>query len=226
MDYDFSVENNDIKIICSGELENFIIEFIEYYNENINHIKQKLLIDKNVQLLVALTDNEKLANFVYGKSGFSGFFTETGAFAYINLNGNRTKDYMFKGIMHELTHHLYKYYVYGADKDRITWVDEGIAQFISGQKEELEDKEKYQLFIEENLDSISDINLNKLAHEDRSFGNNNGYNLSYIAIRYLYETNSHDEFINIIKSEDRLLELGNTILTNAKEYYGIGNKKR
>ena len=30
--------------------------------------------------------------------------------------------------------------VYGEDKERITWADEGIAQFLSGQKEELQDK--------------------------------------------------------------------------------------
>ena len=84
---------------------------------------------------------------------------------------------MFKGIMHELIHHLYKYYVYGKEKERITWVDEGLAQFFSNQKEELKNKEKYNLFLEENLKLINNINLNELNHNDRSFGNNNGYNL-------------------------------------------------
>ena len=36
-------------------------------------------------------------------------------------------------------YHLYKYYVYGKDNERITWVDEGLAQFFSGQKDDLRD---------------------------------------------------------------------------------------
>ncbi len=152
------------------------------------------------------------------------FFYDTGAFAYINLNGNKTKQYMFQGLMHELTHYLYKYYVYGADKERITWVDEGLAQFLSGQKEELQNDEKYHLFVEENLKPIDNFNLNELNHEDRSFGNNNGYNLSYIAIRYLYENNYHQEFIEIIKDQEKLLEYGNEILKIIKENESRKNK--
>ena len=126
--------------------------------------------------------------------------------------------------MHELTHHLYKNYVYGSNKERITWVDEGIAQFISGQKEELRDEKIYKSFLEKNLDNTANIDLNKLNHNDRSFGNNNGYNLSYIAIRYLYETHNHEEFIDIIKSKERLLELGAIIIGNVKEDYGFNIK--
>ena len=212
MSFDLSIEDNNLTIFCSNNLETFSKEFINYYNKIIKHIKNELLIKEDVKIKVALTDDEKQAGFVYGKSSFSGFFTETGSFAYVNLNGNKTKEYMFRGLMHELIHHLYKYYVYGADKERITWVDEGIAQFFSGQKEELLDSTRYQLFLEENLKFADEINLNDLNHNDKSFGNNNGYNLSYIAIRYLYETNSHEEFINIIKDRQKLLEYGGSIL--------------
>ena len=124
-----------------------------------------------------------------------------------------------KGIIHELIHHLYKYYVYGKDNERITWVDEGLAQFFSGQKDYLKEEKTYKLFLEENLKDTDNIDLNKLNHDDRSFGNNNGYNLSYIAIRYLYETYNHEEFIDILKSKEKLLELGSTILGQI-----IGNK--
>ena len=68
------------------------------------------------------------------------------------------------------------------------------------------------------------IDLNKLNHTDRSFGNNNGYNLSYIAIRYLYETHSHEEFINIIKSKEKLLEIGSIIIETIKDNKSIKHK--
>ncbi|MBQ6477129.1 MAG: collagenase [Bacilli bacterium] len=217
MDFDLKIKNNNLTIYCSNGLENFSNEFINYYNENIEKIKEELSIDQDTKIIVALTDDEAQAGFVYGKSSFSGFFNDTGAFAYINLNGNKTKEYMFKGLIHELVHHLYKYYVYGKDNERITWVDEGLAQFFSGQKDDLKDDKTYKTFLEENLEYSTNIDLNKLNHNDRSFGNKNGYNLSYIAIRYLYETYNHEEFINIIKSKEKLLEIGNTILERIKE---------
>ena len=217
MNFDLSIKNNDLTIFCSKSLENFLNEFINYYNENIERVKEELSISQKPKIIVALTDDEEKAGFVYGKSSFSGFFNDKGAFAYINLNGNKTKEYMFKGLIHELIHYFYKYYVYGKDKERITWVDEGLAQFFSKQKDDLNNKEKYNLFLEGNLKFIDNINLNELNHNDRSFGNNNGYNLSYIAIRHLYETHSHEEFVEIIKSEERLLEIGNTIINQIKK---------
>ena len=217
MNFDLKIKNNNLTIFCSNSLENFSNEFINYFNENIGKIKEELSIDQDTKLIVALTDDKTQASFVYGKSSFSGLFTDKGAFAYINLNGNKTKEYMFKGLIHELVHHLYKYYVYGKDNERITWVDEGLAQFISRQKDDLKDDKTYKTFLKENLEYSTNIDLNKLNHNDRTFGNNNGYNLSYIAIRYLYETHNHEEFINIIKSKEKLLELGSTLLEQIKE---------
>ena len=217
MNFDLSIKNNDLTIFCSKSLENFSNKFINYYNENIERVKEELSISQKTKIIVALTDDEEKAGFVYGESSFSGFFNNKGAFAYINLYGNKTKEYMFKGLMHELIHHLYKYYVYGKDKERITWVDEGIAQFFSGQKDDLLDEEKYRVFLEENLKQIDNTNLNELNHNDRSFGNKNGYNLSYIAIRYLYETHNHEEFIEIIKNKDTLIEIGSVIINKIKK---------
>lgn len=217
MNFDLSIKNNDLTIFCSNSLNLFANEFINYYEENIERIKKELLIIEETKLELTLTDDQEKVGFVYVKSSFSGFFNNKGAFAYINLYGNKTKEYMFKGLMHELIHHLYKYYVYGKDKERITWVDEGIAQFFSGQKDDLLDEEKYRVFLEENLKQIDNTNLNELNHDDRSFGNKNGYNLSYIAIRYLYETHNHEEFIEIIKNKDTLIEIGSVIINKIKK---------
>lgn len=212
MDFDKEIDEGYLKIYCSNSLEKFAYRFMDYYNSQIDNIKKELMVEDFIFLIVAITDDKAKTKFVYGNSDFSGIFTDTGAFAYINLNGEKTEDYIMKGLMHELVHHIYKYYVYGADKKRITWVDEGIAQLFSGQKEELKDKDLYLSFVRENLNHCNDINLNSLNHDDRSFGNNNGYNLSYIAVRYLYENNSHEGFIEIIKDTDELLKIGKDIL--------------
>ena len=212
MDFDLRIKNKDLTILCSKGLEEFSKEFIEYYDKNIERIKKELSIFQETKIKIVLTDDEKKAGFVYGKSAFSGFFNDTGAFAYINLYGNKTKEYIIKGLIHELIHHLYKYYVYGKAKERITWVDEGLAQFFSGQKDDLKDEKKYKEFLKDNLKCVDNIDLNKLNHNDKSFGNNNGYNLSYIAIRYLYETYNHEEFIEIIKSQEKMIEFGGKII--------------
>lgn len=224
MGHDLKSINNDLTIFCSNGLEEFSKEFIKHYDENINRIKEELSISQETKMIAVLTNDEEKAGFVYGKSSFCGFFNDKGAFAYINLNGDKTKEYMFKGLMHELTHHLYKYYVYGKDKERITWVDEGLAQLFSGQMDNLKDEKMYKSFLDKNLEHTDNIDLNKLNHTDRSFGNNNGYNLSYIAIRYLYETHSHEEFINIIKSKEKLLEIGSIIIETIKDNKSIKHK--
>lgn len=224
MYFDLSIKNDDLTINCTKGLESFSNEFIDYYNNNINKVKEELSIFNETKIVIFLTDDEEKAGFVYGKSAFSGFFNDKGAFAYINLNAGKTKEYMFKGLIHELIHHLYKYYVYGKSKERITWVDEGLAQFFSGQKDDLNDEKKYNLFLEENLKESDRINLNELNHDDRSFGNNNGNNLSYIAIRYLYKTHSHEEFINIIKNREELLEIGSMIIGKIKDSRCSNNK--
>lgn len=221
MKFDLFIEHEELTIYCLYGLENFAREFIKYYDEHIEDIKNKLGIKEDVKLIVALTDDEKQAGFVYDKSDFSGFFNDTGAFAYINPNGKRSKESIFKGLMHELTHHLYKYYVYGKDKKRITWVDEGIAQLFSNQKDYLNNNDVYNTFLTENLSKNKDLDLNKLNHDDKSFGYNNGYNLSYIAIRYLYETNDFETFISIIGNYGILIQKGETILNDVYDYYDI-----
>ena len=81
------------------------------------------------------------------------------------------------------------------------------------------------MFLEENLKDIEDIDLNELNHNDRSFGNKNGYNLSYIAIRYLYETTQQEEFADIIRNEATLKQLGEKILRHAKKHYSSNGKQ-
>lgn len=204
MNFDLKIEDGNLLVYSSYGLEEFSYKFIDYYKNNIDRIKQMLEINEDLKIIVYLTDNKNIINFPYGVSDFSGYFNNTGAFAYINLKGKKTELYMFKGLMHEIVHHIYKFYVYGKDKERITWVDEGLAQFISGQKEDIDDIDSYNEFLYKNLKNNIDINLNNLNHDDMSFGNSNGYNLSYIAIKYLYEISTHKEFIGTIKNADIL----------------------
>lgn len=221
MDFDFSIVDGTLHIYCSNSLKNFSYDFIKYYNEHIADIRSFFNLDKEICVIVALVDDFDILGSVYEKTDFSGYFNDTGAIAYINENGKYTKEYLFKALMHEITHYFYKYYVYGQDKKRIVWVDEGLAQLVSGQKDYLNDKSIFVDFLNANLKESIDLNLNLLNHDDRSFGNNNGYKLSYIAIRYLFDTNEKNDFLNIIKDEKLLTGVGNNVLRDAWNYYSF-----
>ena len=54
MDFDLKIKKNDLTIFCSNGLENFSNEFINYFNENIDEIKEELSINKETKIIVAL----------------------------------------------------------------------------------------------------------------------------------------------------------------------------
>ena len=225
MDFDKKIKDKNLIIYCSNNLEDFAYEFKEYYYKSIKNIKESLDITEEIKIIVALTDKIEEANFVYGKSSFSGFFTDTGAFAFICLNEDKTKEYMFKGLMLEIVHYLYKYYVYGAQKNRIVWVDEGIAQLLSGQKDEFQDDSLFKEFVIKNIKDLQNFNLNTLDHKDKNFGNKNGYNLSYIALKYLHDNFEKQKFLEIIKDENTLKQLGTYIIDEIKNNFVIDKKQ-
>ena len=73
MSFDLVIKNDNLTVYCSNELSEFANNFINYYNDHIEIIKDKLGIERNIKLIVALTNKEEETNFVYGKSDFSGF---------------------------------------------------------------------------------------------------------------------------------------------------------
>lgn len=55
MNFDLKIQNNELTVLCSNSLEKFSNEFIKYYDENIERIKEELSIIqiiKNQNLLI------------------------------------------------------------------------------------------------------------------------------------------------------------------------------
>ena len=106
-------------------------------------------------------------------------------------------------ILHEYIHIIYNEYILNS-KNRITWLDEGLAQNLSNEKGRFL-KKKFPI-----LDSnINEIDLNSLKHEEGTFmtQNINGYDVSYLTVKYLIDTTSHDEFNKLIRNNEKILEL-------------------
>ena len=113
--------------------------------------------------------------------------------------------------------------------NRIVWYDEGMAQFFSGEKKNLEIEENFKRFYYEVKNSTKLVpKINELKHGN-SFRNDNynAYSLSYLAIKYLYETISFADFKALMSDFDRIKEIGEIVLYEMFEYYDIKyeNKK-
>lgn len=111
---------------------------------------------------------------------------------------------------HELFHILYMQYILNNDYlKRIVWYDEGMAQFMSGEKDSLNDDgnfEEFYLKVREETKVIPQ--LNSLKHGN-SFINEayNGYDLSYLSIKYLSEMLSAEQFKGLMSDFQRLVNM-------------------
>ena len=123
---------------------------------------------------------------------------------------------------HELFHIMYMEYALKNDySKRIVWYDEGMAQYMSGEKDyllNLESFKEYYLKVKESTKIYP--NLNELKHGN-SFCNAdyNGYDLSYLAIRYLSEILTEKEFKSLLGNYNQIKIYGKNILNDIFIYY-------
>lgn len=178
-------------------------------------------------------EKEKFRNFIYELRGETKSLPEyaTGTYDKGMINAFIEKDilvgsprFLIKSCMlsHELFHIMYMELILKNDySNRIVWFDEGMAQNFSGEKDELLNDEKFKNFYTKLYEDTKIFpNLNELKHGSAFCNENyNGYNLSYLAVRYLKETLTMDELHCLMSDFDKIRSIGNTILETAFEYY-------
>lgn len=123
---------------------------------------------------------------------------------------------------HELFHILYMKYVLNNDySKRIVWYDEGMAQFMSGEKDSLTDNGNFKEFYSKVREETKAIpQMNSLEHGE-SFINEdyNGYDLSYLSVKYLSEVLSDEQFKTLMSDFSKISQLGNDIIYKMFSYY-------
>ena len=152
--------------------------------------------------------------------------------AYIDNNlivGSRLYNSKLYMASHELFHIMYMELILKGNYDkRIVWYDEGMAQLMSGEKDYLLDSKQFKNFINMVIETTKEVpNLNNLSHGSNfQTSNYSGYNLSYIAIRYLWETLSDNDFKELMSDFEKIEKYGESILEEALDYYSSSKEKK
>ena len=123
---------------------------------------------------------------------------------------------------HELFHIMYQELIWELKNlKRIVWFDEGMAQLFSGENNDLLNEDKFINWVKSLIDTTKVIpNLNELTH-GLNFVNEeyNGYKLSLLAVKYLFDILDFEEFKKLMHDQHRIEEYGLNILNEAFMFY-------
>lgn len=117
--------------------------------------------------------------------------------------------------MHEYIHVLYNECV-RQENEHFTWMDEGIAMNLSKEKGRFV-KEKFPILKQD----INSINLNDLSHENGNFVTQklNGYDVSYLAVKYLIEMLSKEKLSMLIRDSKAIKQMRGDSLAASKNLF-------
>lgn len=123
--------------------------------------------------------------------------------------------------IHELFHIMYKELVLiPRGLERVIWFDEGMAQLFSKEREFEYIESGFATWFRERFNretKYSNLNTwdwNMFRDEATSI-----YDLSFLAVKYLYETMAQDDFRSLMSDIDCIKEFGDTVLPRAIEFY-------
>lgn len=221
------LETNLCKINYSESLEELASSTISLLNKKIIEYSNFFEVPINEQIIVNYFDTiEEFRKFIYEIRGEK-TLPEYARGTYDNgmINAFINPKYQLKNIYtstHELFHILYMKYILQNDySKRIVWYDEGMAQFMSGEKDVLNDDDifaRFYLKVKEETKMIPQ--MNNLKHGD-SFINEqyNGYDLSYLSIKYLSDILSPNQFKDLMFDSISIGKLGNDIVEKMFIHY-------
>ncbi len=222
------LETATVIVNYSQLLEQLAISTLELLNNKMNEYVQLFDIEKIDLITVNYFDDlEEFRKFIYQLRGENNSLPAYARGTYDNGMINACVDP--KGQMnriytssHELFHILYMKYILEDNYDnRIVWYDEGMAQYFSGEKQKLDQEQLFIDFyikVKENTKIIP--NMNEITH-GKSFYNDsyNGYDLSYLSIKYLSEIMSLEGFKNLMSDFSQIKMIGDSVVSDMFDYF-------
>ena len=226
-------ENDNFVLYAPDSLYYITNDMESILNNSLELYKNIFNVNKFRKVQINYFDNiEDFRDYIYELRGekeslpeyAKGTFDKGMINAYIQLNiieGTPLFIHRKYNASHELFHIMYQELVWEKNnQDRIVWFDEGMAQFFSGEnnKEMTSDFANWFDRVKSKTKRIP--NLNDLKH-GRGFETEDysGYNLSLLAVKYLYDKLGIDEFKKLISDNDKITKLGNNIIEDAFKYY-------
>lgn len=231
------VYDDEFTLISTDSLENFNSEFINHTKKCFIDYKKLFGVEKLEKLHFVLFDDLEEYRKDYRQryhreppSYSKGNFSNNAAYIFVNSSLIPGTEPFYKTCAsgaHEAFHVYYRNLIY-KDKRRIVWFDEGMAQFFSKQNDYMNDEgfSKFYLRFRSTYKPITNLNErvqgNSQVPDNKIFtrpGVISGYPLSYLLIRYLVETRGRDYVKEVMRDNERIMELGNTMPSKMISYY-------
>jgi len=220
-------------------------DYILYAPDSLNHIAKEMIVAANKKRKEILDffqieefrkiqinlfdDKDKFRNFILSlredkerlPAYAVGTYDRGMINAYVDANiekGTFLYNQKTKTISHEMFHIIYMEQVLENDlSNRVIWLDEGLAQYFSGQK----DKIKFDDYFFKVLNETKEIpNMNSLRHGTSFYNESyNGYDLSYLCACYLFEVYDSRKVYEILSNYDLSIEIGSDVLDKMIIYY-------
>ncbi len=223
-----ALETNLCKINYSDSLEGLAEATVQLLDKKI--IGYRLFFESPIsgQIVVNYFDTvEEFREFIYEIRGERDSLPEYARGTYDNGMVNACVNPKFQlkklyTVSHELFHILYMKYILDNDySKRIVWYDEGMAQFMSGERDSLNDNGIFKEFYSRIRKETKVIpHMNSLEHGNSFVNENyNGYDLSYLSIKYLSEVLSAEQFKNLMSDFSKISQFGDGIIQKMFSYY-------
>jgi hypothetical protein len=217
------VENGDFAILCPNTLLHFSYKLLDILTTYKKRILEFYDLDTYHKIRVNLFDNEvdfkRYLEEIRGKEINAGIRASMDNFEINYIVNTLELDYDIDKYLHigtyELLHIIYNETI---ARKRVIWVDEGVASNLSGKMNNLKDKNNFKEFINK-LPDI-EFNLNDLGYNKEMITKEyNGFDMSYIAVRYLIEKYSYERVREIIRDYNLSINTGVNIYNQALKYY-------
>lgn len=223
-------ENNNFVLYAPDSLNYITKDMEDILNKSLKMYKNIFDIDKFRKVQINYFDDiEEFRKFIYNSRGETeslpnyakGTFDNGMINAYIE--SDITDDNLYNkrkyNASHELFHIMYQELILNKNNiSRIIWFDEGMAQLFSFEYEN--ELSNFNNFVKDIISETKVIpNLNELSHGSNFITEDyNGYKLSLIAVKYLYDKLGIDEFKKLLYNDNEIIKYGDKIL------YGIFDK--
>lgn len=223
------VENESFSLECYEDIKNIAIDILKELQLRRNELLDFLKIKECRKIYIKLFGNKNefikhISKFYKNKNDIPHYCCANIINGIINIyfdKNIKSTEYSYKlnirNAVHEFVHILYNEYI---TNNRAIWLDEGLAMNLSKEREYLKKQDRFNDFYIKLKKEISKVNLKNLKHgENFANDNYNGYDISYLIVRYMLEAISNEEINTIIRDNNKVIDLEEHIIYDAINYF-------